>query len=133
MNRPKPNVVWGWRSPMLSIRAEAFCLFSRTPELLLTLHAAAIGATSFRGPVVRLALRAVVVGFLRWLWWCLPWYRANENGESVGALGFYFSIIRGPYVCVFCEKATTQGPNETHNEPAYCARCEHRLAEWSQP
>lgn len=130
-NKPSAtSIVHGWQGPMLWIRTVAYEKTEKSGLGVIIVHAILSG--SMRGltedPLVaaafrRIVLGAVAVGLLRWLRWCLPWRTADTNGERYRAFGFYLNVIRGPYACVFCGKATAQGADLQRGEPAHCSRC----------
>lgn len=98
MTRGRTNIVFGWHSPAFAIHY----YFSRDASHRLG--------------------RAVLFGLLLWLWWCLPYFKRDETGEGYRLLAFYVNVVRGPYVCAHCGRATTNGPDLNDGAPATCSR-----------
>lgn len=88
----KPNYVFGWYSPRFAIWT----------------------AMMQHGP----SGRSFVRGILRWLYWCLPYYKDSY----FRLLAFYLNIIRGPYACTYCGRATTHGTDMKYGIAAHCSR-----------
>lgn len=61
----------------------------------------------------------------------LPRVAVKQYSWSICFLLFYITVVRGPYICYYCRRATTHGPSLEFNEPAFCGRCikRHSLAE----